>query len=78
MLVGLSMSLFHCEVFLTPIAASPTACRMPWSKENAGPTSGMSTPACAYCLRNAIPMPPGRKKYTLSAPEARIWAISAA
>ena len=48
------------------------------SKEKAGPKTGISTPAPAYCFMKAMPMPPGRKKNTESAPEARIWAISAA
>jgi hypothetical protein len=40
--------------------------------------TGISTPDCAYCFMKAIPMPPGRKKKTESAPDARICAISAA
>jgi hypothetical protein len=49
-----------------------------WSKLKAGPITGMSTPLSAYCFMNEMPMPPGRKKKTLSAPLARICAISAA
>ncbi len=40
--------------------------------------TGSSTPTSAYCLMKEMPMPPGRKKNTESASEARIWAISAA
>ena len=50
----------------------------PFLTENAGPTTGSLIPDWENCFMKPIPIPPGRKKNTLSAPEALICAISAA
>ena len=78
LLASLSRSGDHWAVLCTPSAASPTAASTSWLKEKPGPIIGMPVSDWANCLAKAMPMPPGWKKKTLSAPEALIWAISAA
>ena len=78
LLALLSRSFDHWEVFLTPRAASPTAFKIPWSNEKAGPMTGRFIPDWDNCFINEIPIPPGKKKKILSALDDLIWAISAA
>ena len=77
-MAALSRSGDHWAVLWAPSAASPTAPSMSWLKEKPGPIIGRPVSELANCLTKEMPMPPGRKKKTLSAPEALIWAISAA
>ena len=57
--------------FFTPNAASPTAFKIPWSKESWSNYWQINA-RLSILFHKPIPIPPGRKKKTLSAPEALI------
>ena len=51
---------------------------MSWLKEKPGPITGIPTPDWAILLHEGDAHAAGQEEEDASAPEARIWAISAA
>src|SRR3546814_14106747 len=76
LLAALSRSFDHCEVFFTPSAASPTAPRMPWSKEKARPNSGTSSPNWAYFFTKTQPIQTSRETKSEAEPTRLLVGIS--